>query len=199
MRRIQLRRNPKSDKITPMSEKKYKDYPFPTRLKGHFSTITRHKLLVGKLCFRLGLYRQGLLHDLSKYSPTEFLPGVKYFQGDRSPIEREKVEKGYSKGWLHHKGHNPHHWEYWMDRNHRGEIFFNEIPKNYVKEMVCDRVAACMIYQGERYNDASALNYLHDGGDQKYMHPNSAALLEKYLTWIKDYGLDQAFEMIKKD
>ena len=34
----------------------------------HFITITTHKLLVTKLCFRLGLYKQGLLHDISKYT-----------------------------------------------------------------------------------------------------------------------------------
>ena len=44
----------------------------------HFHTITKHKILVMKECFRVGLYRQGLLHDLSKYSPTEFRVGCKY-------------------------------------------------------------------------------------------------------------------------
>ena len=53
-------------------------------IKGHFDTITRHKLLVMKYCFACGLYRQGLAHDLSKYSPTEFIPGCIYYQGDHS-------------------------------------------------------------------------------------------------------------------
>ena len=35
-------------------------------IKGHFETITRHKLLVMKYCFACGLYEQGLAHDLSK-------------------------------------------------------------------------------------------------------------------------------------
>ena len=50
-------------------------------IKGHFETITRHKLLVMKYCFECGLYRQGLTHDLSKYAPVEFFAGAKYFQG----------------------------------------------------------------------------------------------------------------------
>ena len=54
-------------------------------IKGHFETITRHKLLVMKYCFACGLYEQGLAHDLSKYSPTEFIPGCIYYQGDHSP------------------------------------------------------------------------------------------------------------------
>ena len=47
---------------------------------GHFKTITKHKILVGKLCFKVHLYKEGLLHDLSKYSPSEFITGIKYFK-----------------------------------------------------------------------------------------------------------------------
>ena len=90
---------------------------FPARFWGHLKTITLHKLRVTRLCFKMGLIKQGLLHDLSKYSPVEFWAGVRYFQGYRSPIDAEKEAKGYSEGWLHHKGHNKHHWEYWIDRN----------------------------------------------------------------------------------
>ena len=82
---------------------------------GHFRTITRHKLTVMDLCFKVGLIRQGLLHDLSKYSPEEFLSGVRYYQGTRSPNAAEKEIVGYSAAWLHHKGRNKHHFEYWMD------------------------------------------------------------------------------------
>ena len=84
-------------------------------IKGHFETITRHKLLVMKYCFACGLYEQGLAHDLSKYSPTEFIPGCIYYQGDHSPNEAERADRGYSSAWLHHKGRNKHHLEYWID------------------------------------------------------------------------------------
>ena len=84
-------------------------------IKGHFETITRHKLLVMKYCFACGLYEQGLAHDLSKYSPTEFIPGCIYYQGDHSPNEAEREAKGYTSAWLHHKGRNKHHLEYWID------------------------------------------------------------------------------------
>lgn len=36
----------------------------------HFRTITHHRHLVFLGCLRVGLIRQGLLHDLSKYSPS---------------------------------------------------------------------------------------------------------------------------------
>ena len=39
----------------------------------HFKTVIYHKFLVMKGCFKVGLYRQGLLHDLSKFSPSEFV------------------------------------------------------------------------------------------------------------------------------
>ena len=66
---------------------------------GHLKTITAHKARVMKYCFRVGLYRQGLLHDLSKYGPTEFLVGAKYFQGDHSPNEAERAATGISSAW----------------------------------------------------------------------------------------------------
>ena len=79
----------------------------------HFKTITKHKLLVMEGCFKVGLYWQGITHDLSKYSPTEFLVGARYFQGTRSPNAAEREAKGYSEAWMHHKGRNRHHYEYW--------------------------------------------------------------------------------------
>ena len=81
----------------------------------HFCTINHHKILVMRGCFQVGLIRQGLLHDLSKYSPTEFIVGCKYYQGNMSPNNAEREAVGYSSAWLHHKGRNKHHLEYWID------------------------------------------------------------------------------------
>ena len=75
----------------------------------HLQTINHHKYLVMKECFEVGLYKQGLLHDMSKYSPTEFIESSKYYTGKHSPISEAKRENGYSKAWLHHKGRNKHH------------------------------------------------------------------------------------------
>ena len=110
-------------------------------IKGHFETITRHKLLVMKYCFACGLYEQGLAHDLSKYSPTEFIPGCIYYQGDHSPNEAEREARGYTSAWLHHKGRNKHHLEYWIDYSTtKTGLTGMKIPLRYVCEMVCDRV-----------------------------------------------------------
>lgn len=119
-------------------------------IRGHFETITRHKLLVMKYCFECGLYEQGLAHDLSKYSPTEFIPGCIYYQGDHSPNEAERDAKGYSSAWLHHKGRNKHHLEYWIDYStNKSGMTGMKMPLRYVCEMICDRVAASQIYLGE--------------------------------------------------
>ena len=84
----------------------------------HFVTITKHRHLVIKHCFKAGVFWQGLRHDLSKYSFTEFIPGMKYYAGTHSPNETERAKFGYSLAWIHHKGRNKHHFEYWTDYNH---------------------------------------------------------------------------------
>ncbi len=167
-------------------------------LWGHFSTITKHKFLVTRLCFRCGLYKQGILHDLSKYSPTEFWAGVKYYQGNRSPIDKEKEVLGFSRGWLHHKGRNPHHWEYWLDITKNG-IQPVKMPISYVVEMFCDRVAACMTYQKAQYTDQSALDYFLQGYDFVIMHEESKNCLHNLLLHLAQHGLDKTILYIKRD
>ena len=119
------------------------------KIWSHFKTITEHKLLVMKYCFKVGLYKQGLLHDLSKYSPEEFWTGVYYYQGNRSPNAAEREVHGFSKAWLHHKGRNKHHFEYWIDFSIKKDdgLVGHKMPLNYVIEMVMDRIAASRIYK----------------------------------------------------
>ena len=164
----------------------------------HLKTITQHKIKVTWLCFRCHLFKQGLLHDLSKYSYIKLKTGFKYYQGYRSPIDAEKEEKGYSLGWLHHKGRNKHHWEYWLDFGKDG-IYPCQMPVNYVIEMFCDRVAASMIYQKEKYTDSSALDYYIQGRDKILIHPNTDALIFSLLTYLSKNGLDKTIEYIKKE
>ena len=167
----------------------------------HFRTITRHKLLVGKLCFRCGLYRQGLMHDLSKYSPAEFLMGVKYYQGTRSPNDAEREAKGVTTAWLHHKGRNRHHLEYWVDydpRRERPGLIGMKMPDNYIVEMFCDRIAASKIYQGDAYTDRSALDYYNQGRGKVLLHPYTAEKLELLLKKLAEEGEGAAFRYARK-
>lgn len=165
---------------------------------GHLGTINRHKWKITIMCFKCGLYKQGLLHDLSKYSWIEFSSGVKYFQGNRSPVDKEKEIHGVSLGWLHHKGRNKHHWEYWMD-NAQGGLRSVEMPTRYVVEMYCDRVVASKTYQRSNYTDSSAYDYFMNG--QKYidMKPKTKALLEKLLTYHKIKGEKATIKYIKNN
>ena len=161
----------------------------------HLKTINRHKAKVTWLCFRCHLYKQGILHDLSKYTPIELKTGFQYYQGFRSPIDAEKEEKGYSLGWLQHKGRNKHHWEYWLDFGKEG-IYACKMPTNYVIEMFCDRVAASMNYQKENYTDRSALDYYLQGRDKIIIHPETDALILHLLEYLADNGLDATIQYI---
>ena len=163
---------------------------------GHLHTINHHRLLVCRLCFKMGLYKQGLLHDLSKYSPAEFIPGVKYYQGYRSPIAAEIEEHGYSSAWLHHKGRNRHHWQYWTAAV-KGELKGIEMPIKYIKEMACDRIAACMVYQKEKYTPASALEFLNRSSERKLIPPETLAILTDMLEIVAGNDLDEAVRLIR--
>lgn len=167
----------------------------------HLSTINHHKWLVMKYCFRLGLVKQGLLHDLSKYSPVEFLVGAKYFQGFQSPNNMERKLKGYSSAWLHHKGRNKHHLEYWIDYAMDGQhsLAGMEMPTKYVVEMFCDRVAASRNYRKEKYSDSDPYDYYMKSRDHYVLHPKTRALLEKMLTMLKESGEEKTLAYIKSE
>ena len=172
----------------------------------HFCTITHHKNLVMAGCFKIGLYKQGLLHDLSKYSSTEFLVGCKYYQGNMSPNNAERKDKGYSLAWLHHKGRNKHHLEYWLDygasnengKEHRGMVGM-KMPVRYVCEMFIDRISASKNYQKEQYTDHSALDYFLKGKDHYLIHPDTEALLWYLLLMLAKRGEKDTFAFVKNE
>lgn len=165
---------------------------------GHFKTITRHRHQVIKHCAKAGILFQGLFHDLSKYSPTEFIPGAKYYQGTRSPNEAEREAYGYSKAWIHHKGRNKHHFEYWTDYSPVSKKLEGvKMPINYVKEMFCDRVAASKIYMGDTYSDDAPLQYFLKAKKTRMIHPETSDLLEKLLRMLSEKGEEETFAYIR--
>ena len=168
----------------------------------HFKTITAHRNLVCKYCLRLGLVSQGLTHDLSKYSPTEFWRGAQYYQGDRSPNDAERKATGMSLAWLHHKGRNRHHFEYGIDYAFHpdGTVTYTgyPMPIRFVAEMFCDRVAACRIYLGEKYTDASPWEYYAQSKNVILIHPDTARELETMLLTLRDEGEKAAFAYIRR-
>ena len=151
-----------------------------------------------KGCFRVGLYWQGLTHDLCKYSPTEFWIGARYYQGTRSPNAAEREDKGYSEAWMHHKGRNRHHYEYWVDLSPVTKKYEPvPMPRKYLVEMVMDRRAACMTYQGKAYTDGSALEYFEKSRERSLMNPQTQQELRYILTMLRDQGETVTFRYLK--
>ena len=165
----------------------------------HIKTVTRHRALVCKHCFKAGIYLQGLTHDLSKFSPEEFWISCRMYQGTRSPNEAERELKGYSNAWIHHKGVNKHHFEHWTDYNPvTKKVEPVKMPIEYVIEMFCDRVAASKVYMGKNYNDNSPLEYFERAKGKRIIHPETSDLLEKLLIMLAENGEDYTFAYIRR-
>ena len=169
------------------------------RFFGHLKTVHKHRKMVRKLCFKCGLYWQGLTHDLSKYSPIEFWNGVKFYTGTKSPHYGEREMYGYSKAWLHHKGYNKHHAEYWQDIRPNGNTEPIPMPHKYFIEMICDRTAASMIYLGDKYTDDAPLQYYKSHKDENQFHPETRHALEEMLEMIANEGISSIKAQNKKE
>ena len=169
------------------------------KIIGHFKTITRHRHTVIAHSRLAGILFQGLRHDLSKYSPTDFIPGARFYCGDRSPNEEERALYGYSAAWLHHKGRNRHHFEYWSDYNVKTKEFGPvPMPPKYIAEMFCDRVAASKIYQGKKYTDKHPLEYFMRSKGRRPIDSNTSDMIEGLLRTLAEDGEDAAFAAVRK-
>lgn len=173
--------------------------PYLKRFFGHLHTINHHKRLVRSMCFKCGMIKQGIMHDLTKYNPIEFFSGVKYYQGYRSPISKEREINGYSLGWLHHEGKNKHHFEYWVDKDYKElHYYVIHMPFNYLLEGVIDKIAASKNYNKENYSDDSAYNFLMNGKDQYLMGDDNLKRTLYLLKYLKDNGEEKALKYYKE-
>ena len=156
-------------------------------------------MLVMKGCFKVGLYRQGLLHDLSKYAPVEFINGCRFYRGTESPNNEERRVKGYSAAWLHHKGRNKHHIEYWIDYGAGADHHMcgMKMPLHYVAEMAVDRISASKNYQKEKFVDTDPLDYFEKSKDHYIIHEETKQLLEFLLTMYAEKGEEETFSYIR--
>lgn len=165
----------------------------------HFNTVTRHRCMVLRHCIKAGIPLQGLTHDLSKYMPSEFVQGVLYYQGTRSPNEGEREQYGYSAAWMHHKGRNKHHFEYWTDYDPKTRLMLPvKMPLGYVKEMFCDRVAASKVYNGDNYTDSDPLGYFLRAKGIRVIHPDTSKLIERLLRMLSVKGEEYTFRYIRR-
>ena len=171
----------------------------------HFKTVVRHKRVVRKVCFKFGLYKQGLLHDMSKFSLAEFAPSARYFQGTSSTIDAEKREKGYSEAWLHHKAHNKHHQWYWMDWDSKQNPTPCRIPAKYVYEMIADWIGAGMVYgekAGQKWSWSEPYEYYKaHNRESESNFPiwefATKAMIDTILVDLKEFGLKYVAIKIK--
>ena len=120
----------------------------------HFCTITKHRWVVFKLCTKVGEPWRGLVHDLSKYSPTEFWEGVRYFNGHHSPITDCKI------------------------------------PYQYVAEMICDKLAAGIIYQGKDWTKEYELKYWERERVNYPLNENVKKVITEVLEQVSKNGID---------
>ena len=154
----------------------------------HFHMINKHRMLVFRFCVRAGIPFRGLVHDLSKYSLSEFFEGVKYYNGNFSPISTCKKINGYSKAWLHHKGRNKHHFEYWYDFN--SPINSPIMPYKYVVELICDNIAASKTYLKDKWENNSVFNHFSKRKDRANINPKINDMLINVYKDIIDIGID---------
>ena len=160
----------------------------------HFKKICKHKYYVGKYCWKIDLYWQGITHDLSKFSPIEFFESVKYYQGNRSPIDACKEKKGYSKGWQHHKGRNPHHYEYWVDNLDHGGVALI-MPREYAFEMICDYIGAGRAYMGKNFTYEKEYQWWLDKQRKPLlMHPVIIYFIEDVLYALKEHSEEEVLQ-----
>ena len=155
----------------------------------HFNLVNRHRFKVFKLCCKAGIPFRGIVHDLSKYSPIEFFESVKYYDGGVSPITKCKKENGYSKAWLHHKGRNKHHHEYWYD--YVAPEKTPVMPYKYTVEMICDTLAAGITYQGKNWTPEYQLSYYLKDRENKHINPKIDAILLEVYEEVADKGINE--------
>ena len=158
----------------------------------HFILITKHKWLVFKFCCKIGIPFRGLMHDWSKYSPTEFWESAKYYNGKRSPISLCKEDKGFSNAWLHHKGRNKHHYEYWVDDN--APIETPIIPYKYVAEMICDKISAGITYNGKKFTNRTELEFWEIEKTKIRINKHIEDMLTEVFEQIADNGINSTLK-----
>lgn len=155
----------------------------------HLKLIMKHKYLVFKLSIKIGIPFRGLVHDLSKFSATEFGESIKYYNGKRSPISVCKEKNGYSKAWLHHKGRNKHHLEYWVDLTARSKA--PVIPYKYLLEMICDKLSASIVYEGKNWTNSSQYKYWQKEREREILNPKVQNFFDKVFLEVKENGIEQ--------
>jgi hypothetical protein len=160
----------------------------------HLKTIRTHRKYVINACFKIGLFWQGLTHDLSKYSLTE-MSICKYYSGTRSPHQNAREVLGYSPSWIHHYHTNKHHFPYWWDEDEEGKIIPMKMPFKYIMESFCDMLGASKAYNPENWKPEMLLNYWETKcKGKRIQHKDSEAFLDYLIMQLVVDGEENFFE-----
>lgn len=168
-----------------------------SKLLKHLKTIRTHRKYVRKACWKMGLYWQGLVHDLSKYSYTE-LKMCKYWTGKGSPHQACREAIGYSPSWNHHYHKNKHHFQFWWDEDEEGKIIPAKMPYKYVIESFCDMVGASKAYNPKEWKPGMLWNYwITKCKGKRIMNSESTALVEKLILQLNSLGEKEFYKWYK--
>ena len=151
----------------------------------HFFLVLRHKAKVFRNCAKCGIIFRGIVHDLSKFSPTEFFESARHYQGNRSPIGACRRATGVSYAWLHHKGRNKHHLEYWIDTDCTVQPL---MPYKYAVECLCDKIAATKTYLGKEYSNERPYMHWQKYGNKVQANPKTMEFIEKAFQDLAEHG-----------
>lgn len=167
------------------------------KLFKHLKTIHIHRKWVRKYCFKMGLYWQGLTHDLSKYSLTE-LSMCKYYTGKGSPHQVAREVLGYSPSWIHHYHTNKHHFQFWWDEDEEGKIIPMKMPYKYLLESFCDMLGASKAYNPKKWEPQMLLDYWNNKCvGKRIMHEASVRFLDAQIKNLVNCGEEAYFEWYK--
>ena len=160
----------------------------------HWGLVNRHRFRVWVNGIHCGIGWHCFFHDLSKYTPREFLTSVKNYVGTHSPVYEERLKNDYfSFICQHHTKRNKHHWEYWTDY-FEGNILAMTMPYKYATEYVCDMLSASYCYDPKHFSSRKTLDYFTSRSDHYYLSNAS----REYITWCLTRYAELGFAGLKK-
>lgn len=165
----------------------------------YFKYLIKHKWYVYKACrtYKVGFW-QSVIHDWSKFLPSEWFPYVEYFYGAEvcgsewidgvsQNQQKEFRQFQFDKAWLHHQHFNPHHWQYWVLREDSGSVKVLEMTRKYMLEMIADWWGAGKAITGEW----RALDWYADNKERIQLHPSTRQWVESLLKKGPELGLKE--------
>jgi hypothetical protein len=163
--------------------------------------VLRHKWYVFLYGCQLGIPLLALLHDNSKFRPSEWFAYVEFFYGGPKRLwaevtgyekthyfdsarrnSKEGVKEAFDYAWLHHQKRNKHHWQYWVltnDEEGQRALF---MPDRYRREMLADWKGAGRAINGVE----DALGWYGKNRDKMTLHPETRAWIEQELSYLRE-------------